>query len=249
MKRLLFFLLSLFVLFANTTAQEEYNLEIDVSVDKGDEAVYYDEEPIFISFRTTENAYVIIYDIDTDGNLHLIFPEREEGRGFIRANRTYQIPADNDDYSLRIKGPPGEEFICAVASTEPLRIPAVFRGEEESQFKVEGDPEKAIENITEDILEGNRGAYATDICYLYVECPFPPPPLYCAVEIVSKPSGAKIYLNGRYFGRTPAVITGIPPGVHRLVLNKKCYYRYMREIVLGKGERERVKVRLKWKLW
>jgi len=254
--------IALFLLFSIARAQEESDFKVDVSVDKGDDATYYDEEPIFITFRTTEDAYIIIYGIDTKGNLNLIFPESVKETGFIRANRTYQIPEDDDDFSFKVQGPPGEEFICAVASSEPLRIPAIFKEqEEETYFRVEGDIERAIENITEDILSGSSGAYATDVCYIYVEygeeraifppppSPFPLPPFCCLIEIISRPRGAKVYLDGRYFGKTPTVIAGIPPGTHRLLLIKKGYYRYEEEIHLYRGDRECVKVHLKWKLW
>jgi len=245
--------------FSTVIAQEGSYYEVDISVDKGDDATYYDGEPIFISFITTEDAYVVIYDIDTEGKLSLIFPESIEENGFIRANSTYQIPEDDDDYSLKIKGPQGEEFICAVTSPEPLRIPAIFKGEGEVHFRIEGDPLSAIEKINEELIVGTGGIHDIDICHLFVEygeegrkCPLPPfpfPPFSCSMEIVSKPKGAKIYFDGRYFGKTPAVIAGIPPGNHRLVIKKGGYYRYERYIFLHKGEREFVKVHLKWKRW
>lgn len=259
MKSFSLMLLAFLLSFSIVIAQEDSYYEVDISVDKGDDATYYNGEPIFISFRTTEDAYVVIYDIDTEGKLSLIFPESVEEDGFIRANSTYQIPEDDDDYSLKIKGPPGEEFICAVTSPEPLRIPAIFKGEEEVYFRIEGDPLSAIEKINEELIIGTGGIYDIDICHFYVEygeeerkCPLPPfpfPPFSCSTEIVSTPRGAKIYLDGRYFGKTPGVIAGIPPGNHRLVVEKGGYYRYERDIFLHKGEREFVKVHLKWKLW
>ncbi|TES94005.1 MAG: DUF4384 domain-containing protein [Candidatus Cloacimonadota bacterium] len=259
-----FSLFALFFLCSISIAQKVNTLEIDISVDKGDDAVYYDGEHIFISFRAAEDVYIIVYDIDTDGNINLIFPESVGEQGFIRANRTYQIPEDDDDFSFKVKAPPGEEFICAIASIEPLRMPVIFKEEEgESQFRVEGDPMNAIEKINEDILGGNSGRWAIDICQFYVEYseedeyflspppppPFPYPPYGCSMQIISKPGGAKIYLDGRYFGKTPAVIAGVPAGVHRLRLTKKGYYKYEEEIHLYPGDRERVKVYMKWKLW
>lgn len=259
MKWLIFFFV-FFSIVSIASPREENGFEIDVSVDKGDDATYYDGEPIFISFRMTEDGYIVVYDIDTEGNLNLIFPESADEDGFIRANKTYQIPEDNDDYSFKVNGPPGEEFICAVASSEPLRIPSIFEEGDGANFRVKGDRIRAIEKITNEILGDRSVIYETDICHFYVEysegekasfppAPFPSPPFSCSMKIISRPPGAKLYLDGRYFGKTPVGVFGIPPGIHRLLLTKKGFYRYKKKIHLYQGDRRSIRVDLRWKFW
>jgi hypothetical protein len=256
MKTILVFSLLSILVFSSANTQEGDTLLVEVSVDKGDEAVYYDGESISISFRANEDVFLTLFNIDTEGDLSLLFPESREDEGFIRANTTYQIPAEEDDYTLKVRGPSGDEYLCAVVSREPHRIPALFNGEEgESRFQVEGDREEAINDIIEEILEGSREGFAVDVCYFSVECcdervpPFHHFPIGCGLEIISHPGGAKIYLDGRYFGKTPAIIGGIPPGVHTVCVKKTCYYTFTEKVTLKEGETERVKVNMKWKLW
>ncbi len=240
-------------------AQDEGELWVDVDIDKGDDATYYSGEPIFISCITGDDAYVVIYNIDSEGRLHLIYPGSPDQSGFMPANETYQIPEEDDDYSLKVTGIHGEEFICAIASSVPLRIPSIFG--EEAQFSVDGDPVDLMHDIAEDMIDGQDAPYAVDMSHFYIgnekECgdfppipPFPIPPFrFGCLQVISKPGGARVYLNGKYFGKTPTVIAGIPPGTHELVVKKKRYYLFCEDIYITEGEKERVKVRLKWKLF
>src|SRR4030065_1024455 len=76
-------------------------LDIKVWVDKGENAGYEPGEDIRVYFKTNRDAYVIIYDIDTRGNVHLLYPYDYRDRRFAEAYRTYRIPDLRDDYTLR----------------------------------------------------------------------------------------------------------------------------------------------------
>jgi hypothetical protein len=230
-------------------------LEVDLEIDKGDDATYYSGEPIFISCIASDDAYVIIYNIDSEGGLHLLYPESPDGSCFMPANTTHQIPEEDDDYSLKVTGTYGEEFNCAIASREPLRVPAIFG--ENGRYSVEGDPEEIMHDMAEDMLEGREAYYTLDMAHFYIGDeeefppfpplpPFPLPPWTGCLQVVSLPGGAKVYLNGRYCGKTPTVIAGIPPGAHSLLVKKKSYSRFHEEIFIEEGERERLKIRLRW---
>lgn len=239
-------------------AAEVDELEIDVEIDKGDDATYYHEEPIFISCITSDDAYVAIFNIDSEGRLHLVFPDSPDESCYLPANTTVRIPEEDDDFSLKVTGVSGEEFICAVASRAPLRIPSIFG--EGARYSVEGDPVSVMHDIAEDMLEGQEAAYTVDMSHFYIgeeeefppfplHPPFPLPPWAGCLQVISKPSGARVYLNGRFCGETPTVIAGIPPGTHTLTVQKKWYHGFREEICIGEGDRESVKVRLKWKLF
>jgi len=256
MKKCCAFLIFLSLLLCGTAnSQVGQDFDIDVSIDKGDDATYYDGESIFISFRSEEDAYVVVYDVDTDGEINLVFPSEGDEDIFIKANKTYQIPED-DDFSFKVKGPEGKEYLCMVASKKPLNLPDIL-GKEGESYSIKGDMKKAIKKINEEILGEVSGEYSIDICHFYVEenedyiptLRLPHRKLPGCVEIVSRPGGAKIYLDGRYFGRTPAVIGGIPPGKHEVKLTRKGYYRIKKEFFIDYGERRNIKVNMKWKLW
>jgi hypothetical protein len=62
--------------------------------------------------------------------------------------------------------------------------------------------------------------------------PAPPPP---TLEVWSNPSGADIYLDGNYVGKTPYSAT-IPPGEHSVILRKKDFGTYERKVQVQTGK-------------
>jgi hypothetical protein len=73
-----------------------------------------------LSFRTHEDAYVVLIDIDTRGRASLLFPDNRYDDGFVRAGHTVTLPGRNAGYKLQVTGPAGVERIVAFASDEPL---------------------------------------------------------------------------------------------------------------------------------
>lgn len=73
-----------------------------------------------VSFRTHEDAYVVLIDIDTRGRASLLFPDNRYDDGFVRAGHTVTLPGRNSGYKLQVTGPAGVERIVAFASDEPL---------------------------------------------------------------------------------------------------------------------------------
>jgi hypothetical protein len=92
-------------------------LQVDVWTDRGEGGVYRAGEEVSLYFQTSDDCYLTIYDIDTEGRVRLLFPQYPD-EGFVFGGMTYRIPDYYDRYSLRADGPAGVEFIHAVASRE-----------------------------------------------------------------------------------------------------------------------------------
>ncbi len=99
------------------------DLDIDLWVNKGDDATYYYGDDIAVYIEVNRDAYVIVYDIDPAGNVSLLFPESYDSDCFVRAGRVYRIPNSESNYRLEISGPSGHEYIYAVASYNYIRPP------------------------------------------------------------------------------------------------------------------------------
>ncbi len=94
------------------------NPQIKVWTDKGDEnPTYYLGERIYVSFTVQKDSYVTIYDVDSTGNVNILFPNSYHRDNLVRKGRVYTIPTPNYGYDLVIKGPAGDEVIYAIAST------------------------------------------------------------------------------------------------------------------------------------
>ncbi|PID58352.1 hypothetical protein CSB45_04600 [candidate division KSB3 bacterium] len=93
-------------------------LEINVWTDKGNQSpTYYVGERIYISFTVTKDSYVVLYDIDSTGNVNILFPNPYHPDNLVRKGRVYRFPAANYQHDLIVRGPTGEEIFFAVASS------------------------------------------------------------------------------------------------------------------------------------
>lgn len=98
-------------------------LDIEVWTNKEEGATYGQGENLVIYFRANRDCWVTIYDLDTHGNLNILFPFDTDDEHYVEANVVYTIPDYYDDYVLRVNGPPGMEYLQAVASLNYFDVP------------------------------------------------------------------------------------------------------------------------------
>jgi uncharacterized protein DUF4384 len=96
-------------------------LDVDVWTNKEEGGVYRQGEPMRVFFRPSADSYVLIYNVDTEGYIHLVYPYGPDDPDRLEGGRTYQVPSRNDPYELVADGPTGIEYVVAIASPEPFR--------------------------------------------------------------------------------------------------------------------------------
>jgi len=69
-----------------------------------------------IHFKSDQSCYVNIFDITTSGKIYLLFPNRYNPMGFVKAGETFSVPSRKDNFQIRVNGPPGIEKIKVIAS-------------------------------------------------------------------------------------------------------------------------------------
>jgi len=124
---------------------------VDLWTDRGSDAVYRPGETIGIGARASEDAYLLVYEIDAEGNVHLLFPNRRSN-GFVEGRREYRLPDDPDQAELVVQGPVGQGYIVAIASLDRFEdLPWYLRPydpQAESMGYHGGPGEDAEEGIT-----------------------------------------------------------------------------------------------------
>jgi hypothetical protein len=94
------------------------NFTLNVTANK---SIYYDSEELFISLRSSEDCYFVVYHLDTDNNMQIIYPNFwDKDKNFLKANTTRVIP---ENTSFALSAPYGEERILVYASVRPFTIP------------------------------------------------------------------------------------------------------------------------------
>jgi outer membrane protein OmpA-like peptidoglycan-associated protein len=128
--------------------QPRNTIDVDVWLDKQCGASYRQGEKIIINFRTTADGYVTVYDIDTRGNVSILFPNRHHPDNYVRGNQVYTIPNPSYSYDLVVEGPEGIEYVDIVATTDPYYQWNSQKGEPEWLYDwgLKGRQERDIRN-------------------------------------------------------------------------------------------------------
>ena len=171
-------------------------LDIDVWTNKEEGGVYRQGEPMRVFFRARADAYVLIYNIDTEGYIHLVYPYDPGDPDMVEGGRTYQVPSRNDPYDLVADGPTGMEYLVAIASPEPFRdLPWYLTGGYEGRDRGEeygdddegdsgvivGDPYIGMDRVVRRVVpRGLEGEVATADTYFYIERKVDYPRYVCA---------------------------------------------------------------------
>lgn len=177
------------------TPTQPSTLTIKVWTDRAAGSTYYPGDRINIYFKTSQDAYVTIYDYTTSGQLKVIFPNFFQRDNFVRGGITYVIPNPNYNYNFTISGPNGREIIEAIASANPNVLP-----------QPSGSGNQLFQEIPEGLgylqklkLEIVGKPIAVDTTYFYVGYV----PNVGTVHFDSQPQGAQLYVDGVYEGITP----------------------------------------------
>ncbi len=140
-------------------------------------SVYRDGEDVRFSLRTDFDAYVVVFDIDTEGFVHLLYPRDGESLQRISSNRIYYLP-EYEDEALVVSGKKGIEFVFALAA--PHRddfnldeIGFLLDSEKlpiERRFRIDGDPFLAANRIAGQLIRGisQRNGVTMSFTYFYM---------------------------------------------------------------------------------
>ncbi|MBI5711180.1 MAG: DUF4384 domain-containing protein [Candidatus Eisenbacteria bacterium] len=170
------------------SAAHARGLGVDVWTDRGSDAVYAPGEEMLVKLRTSQDAYLLVYEIDSEGYVRVLFPHRGRS-GFVEGRRTYHVPPDDARLSLVVQGELGEGYIVAIAAREPFGdLPWYLRpydpqaegvgytGSEEpeqgitSDGRIVGDPFVAMERIRRRVVARweDRDGFGTAYVTYYV---------------------------------------------------------------------------------
>lgn len=102
-------------------------MSLSLRVDRKDPR-YQIGQQIAVSFKTSENCYVYIYDVAPAGTVFRLFPNAYVPVAEVKGNKEYKIPGEGyrERVGLRVDGPAGQETFVAIASREPVDLGIVL---------------------------------------------------------------------------------------------------------------------------
>ena len=159
-------------------------LSVELWTDRGRDAVYQPGDAMAIDARVSHDAYLLIYEIDAEGYVHVLFPDPRDG-GMVEGGSKIRLPASDSDLDLVVQGPVGQGYVVAIASAEPfLDLPWYLRSrdgqaeeigyhgrpddEEDgvtAEGRIVGDPFVGMERIRRRVLEDPEDSYSFATAY------------------------------------------------------------------------------------
>lgn len=197
----------------------DYSIVVDIWTDREEDFFYLPGDPMRVYFRPAEDCYILVYQIDTDGNVFLLFPPAYGRAFFARGGVTYCVNDFFPDLELEVYGASGVGYVGVLASPVPFCVPhwlrphPVFRGwiSVSSPWyygRVVEEPYVAICQINARIIEGWGAGLrlGAGYCWFYVErCYVPVYPIwhrrYWEVRVVTRPVYDRVWAHHDHFYR------------------------------------------------
>ncbi|GAA5438058.1 PEGA domain-containing protein [Deinococcus aquaticus] len=102
------------------------DLNVSVRVDKdtsgAQNPAYRIDDKISISATVNRDAYVYLFNVNPDGSVDQILPNRLSDSNFVKAGTTKTFPAPDDKFNYTVAGPIGQNKVLALASATELDL-------------------------------------------------------------------------------------------------------------------------------
>jgi hypothetical protein len=169
-------------------AAQAKGLGVEIWTDRGNEAVYQPGDEMHVNVKTTDDSYLLVYEIDTDGFIHVLYPYQGQS-GIVPGDRTLEVPTPESNLSLVVQNPVGQSYLVAVVAAQPFKpLPTYLRpynaqeqelgyvgqpNDEEgvtADGRIVGDPFVAMERIRRQVVSepDAEGSFATAYTTYYV---------------------------------------------------------------------------------
>jgi hypothetical protein len=94
---------------------------VRVDVDHKDR-VYRTGDLLTATVRSERAGYLYLFNVDVDGEVTCLFPNKSQSNNKIEANTDIVVPDPNKpDFRIRVDEPTGRELLKAIVTTQPLK--------------------------------------------------------------------------------------------------------------------------------
>ncbi|MBU1319837.1 MAG: DUF4384 domain-containing protein [candidate division Zixibacteria bacterium] len=228
------------------------DLEVRVWTNKAEGKSFGQGEHIIVYFQTNRDSYVTIYDLDTRGDINLLFPLEYDDPSYVEGGRVYSIPDYYDDYELVVEGPLGHEYIQAVASLDPFDVPAwpskFFKYDEYYPLHADRDAVDFLNYVNHRYFPFDNCGARCAVDYTHFEVRrdwsydwddyydqrdyyrndryYYDPWGWCGTIYIGYPYGGAVYINGIFYGYAPLFVPRIVVGWHHFQIWYDGFYWY-----------------------
>ena len=163
------------------------SLRVSVWLDRDEDDIYQRGDEQRVTFQTNEDAYAVVYRIDTEGLVTVLWPRDRLDDGFVFGGHEYRLPG-REAPALRVEESEGEGYVEAIVSRYPFDLRALevdFLGDDGGEpyaFRVAGDPFLAMNEVNYAVtgLKDSADDVVTNYARYYVHRQVDHPRYLCA---------------------------------------------------------------------
>jgi hypothetical protein len=143
-----------------------------IALSAGDRDFFTSGDRVQVSFRSATDGYVVVFRVDTDGRIRVLFPRRPGDENFVRGGQTHVLRDPHDPTAkgaFVVEEYPGAGYLFAIVSLDRLDYRSWVRNGRWNYNKVaprgriSGDPYVALADLEQHLLPRGYGAYAHDV--------------------------------------------------------------------------------------
>jgi hypothetical protein len=114
-------------------------------------------EEVSFEFKANKDAYVTLIEMGTSGKMHVLFPNKFNKNNKVRKGKTYRIPTKNSEYSFRVKGPEGVNYVKIIGTLKPTEIlPKEAFTDADGPFSEFKDSSKAAKDLNVELKKQDK---------------------------------------------------------------------------------------------
>ncbi len=226
-----------------------YEVEVFVDRDASGEATpsYAVGEAIRIGVRVSEDAYVYLFNVRTDGSVNQILPNNYDPEGqnnFVRAGETKYFPPEGAAYEFQAAAPEGLDKVIAVASETQLDTSTLASFGSDPNFASSSLGEEGFADALSVIVTPlPQDDWVSDTALFYVGSAVTAAPLYGTLSVTSEPAGARVLVDDVFVGYTP-LRYGTTSGDHTVNVELEGYESFESTVSVLGGETRDVQASL-----
>jgi len=132
--------------------------DLRVWVNRRDNPTYKIGETLSMSFKAEKDCYLILLNVDSEGYVTMMFPNKYRRDNKVIGGQTYTVPSSAMPFKIRTQPPHGRELVMALATTTQLSNP-IFQIGDQSEILADLTGAKLgsqlIRIVSESLHEGN----------------------------------------------------------------------------------------------
>ena len=158
--------------------------KVQVWTNRGDDP-FTTGRAVRVYFQASQDAYVTVLRVDTDGRVRMLFPREPWEDNFARSGRVYEVQGVATREAFDVDDYPGEGYLFAVASADPFTYDPIENAQHwdyrsiADDGRIQGDPYVALTDLAQRMLAPDYSDWDYDIAPYYVQQHYQYPRFLC----------------------------------------------------------------------